>query len=202
MNPHNLLTRNIVDEFFHSPMQVAAATVTILFGLIAALKACSLLWANRGDKRTMSAAEYTPARKTPLMNSGGADQEISAKIPREHAIGGSTQIARKFRRVGKVWLWASVFYVLVGWAEVFFIKRWIGVPEWETAAFACLLMLSAVPMLYAGWGLLNLRPRGRTVALILGWLLFPTPMGLYTLWVLQGDNARMAYDEVANNTRP
>jgi hypothetical protein len=72
-------------------------------------------------------------------------------------------------------------------------------------AIASFLLMISVLCLFAGFGLLKLRPWARTLAIVLGVILlfhppFGTALGVYTLWVLLGDRAGELYDRMAVGT--
>jgi hypothetical protein len=59
--------------------------------------------------------------------------------------------------------------------------------------------------LFTGYGLLQRRPWGRTIAIvaaILALLKFPfgTALGIYTLWVLAPSTSGMEYDAIADRS--
>jgi hypothetical protein len=67
--------------------------------------------------------------------------------------------------------------------EAIFITGAVG------AGIACFLIIISLPGMFAGIGLLKMRPWGRIVAIVVGALnilSFPlgTALGVYTLWVL------------------
>ncbi len=70
-------------------------------------------------------------------------------------------------------------------------------------SIAVFLLIGAAGSFFAGWGLLKLRPWGRVVALVLGFISllhppFGTALGVYTLIVLLPGSAGQMYERIAH----
>jgi len=75
-------------------------------------------------------------------------------------------------------------------------------------AVLCLMFLTFAALRFtAGWGLLKMRPWGRTFALVMGFLSLLTPpidtaLGIYTLFVLLPDAAGDEYRQMLQESAP
>jgi hypothetical protein len=70
---------------------------------------------------------------------------------------------------------------------------------------AVLLLISAALSFFVGFSLMNRKPWGRTLAMIVGILALiripvGTALGIYTLWVLGPAQSRVEYDAIAERT--
>lgn len=207
--------RHAAEEFAHSPVETVAAAVTILVGLSALLKACSLLWQNRLSG-TPSRAEAPPSRKALSVNTRSASLGPSRK-ERLNLAAVIHDPVRHFLRLGKILLWTSVIYAA---SSALFIYSALNNPDVlkqnGAAGCGCMggllaaeirLIAFAAPVfslvsLCAGWGLVTIRPWARRCSIFLAsWMLlgFPigTALGWYALWVLLHDDARTVYENLA-----
>jgi hypothetical protein len=78
---------------------------------------------------------------------------------------------------------------------------WMGL----LPVIATITVLAAAIALFAGWSLLNRKPWGRTLGIIVAILaLFKIPvgtaLGIYTLWVLAPGASGMEYDAIADRS--
>jgi len=108
--------------------------------------------------------------------------------------------------VGVLFLLPSLLILFVGSAARFVVDdnvvgRTLG-PVVMSALGGSLLLI-AVGGILVGWGLRNLEPRARTIAVVLGILAlfhppFGTALGIYTLWVLLSDGGGAEYRQLTN----
>lgn len=102
-------------------------------------------------------------------------------------------LAYGFLLFGAFWALLAVYFLVVDVAD--------GKPgEWDPLGMAFVFWFSvlAMPPLIAGWGLLRVKRWARLFAIILGVvavLIFPigTAFGLYALWVLFSDSAKILF---------
>ncbi|SRR5581483_2793611 len=119
-----------------------------------------------------------------------------------------SRMAGHFRLLGILWLAFSAFRLVPAMVLYFFLRGGffhsrIPVEVWPIAqpviSFVWLVMgLSAILGLIAGWALLDRRPWGRMLALIMGCIAllevpFGTALGIYTLWVLLPAHSEQEY---------
>jgi len=108
--------------------------------------------------------------------------------------------------VGVLFLLPSLLILFVGSAARFVVDdnvvgRTLG-PVVMSALGGSLLLI-AVGGILVGWGLRNLEPWARTIAVVLGILAlfhppFGTALGIYTLWVLLSDGGGAEYRQLTN----
>ena len=75
---------------------------------------------------------------------------------------------------------------------------------WPMVAVTTVICMAALAIL-AGYGLLQRRPWGRTLAIVAAILAlvkipFGTALGIYTLWVLAPSTSGMEYDAIADRS--
>ncbi|HEY6292915.1 MAG TPA: zinc ribbon domain-containing protein [Terriglobia bacterium] len=123
---------------------------------------------------------------------------------------GRSRISCHLRTLGILWIVVSMFRLLPALGMLFFGR--MGFPfmpphlRFFMAPFlgglGTFLSLTAAAGLAAGWGLLERRPWGRMLAIVLGCLSlisfpFGTALGIYTLWVLVPEGAEAEYQRIA-----
>jgi hypothetical protein len=111
--------------------------------------------------------------------------------------------------VGVLFLLPSLAILFVGSAAHFVIDdnvvgRTLG--PVVMSALGGSLLLVAVGGILVGWGLRNLEPWARTIAVVLGIVAlfhppFGTALGIYTLWVLLADGGGAEYRQLAGTTQ-
>ncbi len=111
--------------------------------------------------------------------------------------------------VGILFLIPSLVILLVGSAARFVVDdnvvgRTLG--PVVMSALGGSLLLVAVGGILVGWGLRNLEPWARTIAVVLGILSlfhppFGTALGIYTLWVLLADGGGVEYRQLAGTVQ-
>jgi zinc-ribbon domain len=158
----------------------------------------------------------SPAQPQQPMYAGYPQPPIPMYVPRVH---------RNLQVLGILWCVLGVYRVASGLIGVFFLRamsthnfgddwmlggRWHGpfAPSWvgnlwPVVAVATICM--AALALLAGYGLLQRRPWGRTVAIVAAILAlikipFGTALGIYTLWVLGPSTSGMEYDSIADRS--
>jgi hypothetical protein len=136
------------------------------------------------------------------------------------------RVQRHLQTLGILWCVLGVYRVVTGLIGIIFLRAftthnfgddawmfggrfhghfppmWFG-GLWPLIAVAT--VFTAALALVAGYGLLNRRPWGRTMAIIaaiLALLKFPigTALGIYTLWVLAPGASGLEYDAIADRT--
>lgn len=135
------------------------------------------------------------------------------------------RVQRNLQVLGILWCVLGVYRVASGLIGVFFLRamtthrfgddwmfgsHWRGPfgPEfvgnlWPIVGIMTVCMAGLA--LFAGYGLLQRRPWGRTVAIVAAILAlvkipFGTALGIYTLWVLAPSTSGMEYDSIADRT--
>jgi ABC-type spermidine/putrescine transport system permease subunit II len=136
------------------------------------------------------------------------------------------RVQRNLQTLGILWCVLGVYRVVSGMIGMIFLRaftthnfgndswmfggRFHGSfpPTWMAGLWpviAIATVFTAALALVAGYGLLNRRPWGRTVAIIaaiLALIKFPigTAVGIYTLWVLAPGASGLEYDAIADRT--
>lgn len=135
------------------------------------------------------------------------------------------RVQKHLQTLGTLWCVYGAFRVITGLIGFFFVRAFTwhrfgydwpfgmwGVhhgPPWPWMSLVPLVITTAVLMaglaLFAGLSLLNRKPYGRMLAIVLGVLAlfkFPlgTALGIYTLWVLAPASSAMEYDAIADRT--
>lgn len=136
------------------------------------------------------------------------------------------RVQRNLQTLGILWCVLGVYRVVSGLIGMIFLRaftthnfgndswmfggRFHGSfpPMWMAGLWpviAIATVFTAALALVAGYGLLNRRPWGRTVAIIaaiLALIKFPigTALGIYTLWVLAPGASGLEYDAIADRS--
>ncbi|MEG9437991.1 hypothetical protein JAO29_17735 [Edaphobacter sp. HDX4] len=135
------------------------------------------------------------------------------------------RVQRHLQTLGTLWCVYGAYRVISGLIGFFFVRaitwRHFGSnwplggwgihhgPPWPWMALMPVLLTTAVVMaalaLFAGLSLLNRKPHGRLLAIVLGILAlfkFPlgTALGIYTLWVLAPTSSAVEYEAVADRS--
>jgi hypothetical protein len=133
------------------------------------------------------------------------------------------RVRRHLQTVGTLWCVYGIFRILSGLAGMFFFRAFVGhhFDRWGgpwgnygmhgmpwmglLPVIATFTVLAAALAMFAGWSLLNRKPWGRTLGIIvaiLALLKFPvgTALGIYTLWVLAPGASGMEYDAIADRS--
>lgn len=130
---------------------------------------------------------------------------------------------RHLQTLGTLWCVYGVYRILAGLVGMFFFRAfvgrhygWWGGPWGDFGrhgmpwmgllpVIATVAVLAAALAMFAGWSLLNRKPYGRTLAIVLAILAlfkFPigTALGIYTLWVLAPGASGLEYDAIADRS--
>lgn len=133
------------------------------------------------------------------------------------------RVQRHLQTLGTLWCVYGIYRILSGLIGMFFVRAfvgrrfgWWGGPwgnynmhgmPWMglLPVIATITVLAAAIALFAGWSLLNRKPWGRTLGIIVAILaLFKIPvgtaLGIYTLWVLAPGASGMEYDAIADRS--
>lgn len=134
------------------------------------------------------------------------------------------RVQRHLQTLGTLWCVYGAYRVIAGLAGFFFVRAFAshrfgydwpfgmwGAHHggWPWMSLVPVVITTAILMaglaVFAGLSLLNRRPYGRVLAIVLGVLaLFKLPLGtalgIYTLWVLAPANSAMEYDAIADRT--
>jgi hypothetical protein len=133
------------------------------------------------------------------------------------------RVQRHLQTLGTLWCVYGVYRVLSGLVGMFFFRAFAGRrfgwwggpfgnfgthgPPWMgfLPVIATIAVVAAAVALFTGWSLLNRKPWGRILAIvlaILALLRFPvgTALGIYTLWVLAPGASGMEYDAIADRS--
>jgi hypothetical protein len=136
------------------------------------------------------------------------------------------RVQRNLQTLGILWCVLGVYRVVSGLVGMMFLRaftthnfgddNWIFGGRWHGPAFpiwfsglwplvAVATVFTAALALIAGYGLLQRRPWGRIVAIIVAILAllkipFGTALGIYTLWVLAPGASGLEYDAIADRS--
>ncbi len=135
------------------------------------------------------------------------------------------RVRRNLQTMGILWCVLGVYRLVTGLIGVFFLRaftthrfddswmfggRWHGpmMPMWFSGLWpvvALMTLCMAALALLAGYGLLQRRPWGRTLAIVaaifaLVKIPFGTALGIYTLWVLAPGASGLEYDSIADRS--
>jgi hypothetical protein len=134
------------------------------------------------------------------------------------------RVARHLQTLGTLWCVYGAYRVITGLAGFFFVRAmtWHRFgsdwpfgwgahhgPPWPWMALMPVIVTAAVVMaalaLFAGLSLLNRRPYGRMLAIIVAILAlvkfpFGTALGIYTLWALAPASSAMEYEAIADRS--
>ncbi len=133
------------------------------------------------------------------------------------------RVQRHLQTLGTLWCVYGIFRILSGLAGMFFLRAFVGRHSgwwggpWGNygmhgmpwmgllPVIATFTVLAAALAMFAGWSLLNRKPWGRALGIIVGILAllkFPvgTALGIYTLWVLGPGASGMEYDSIADRS--
>jgi hypothetical protein len=161
-------------------------------------------------------AQIVPPQPPAYAGAGYPQPPVPMYIPR---------VQRNLQVLGILWCVLGAYRVVSGMIGVIFLKsmsthnfddgwmfgrHWMGPmpPSWFGNLWPMVALVAvcmAALALFTGYGLLQRRPWGRTIAIvaaILALLKFPfgTALGIYTLWVLAPSTSGMEYDAIADRS--
>jgi zinc-ribbon domain len=135
------------------------------------------------------------------------------------------RVQRHLQTLGILWCVLGIYRFVTGMVGMIFLKaftthrfgddwvfggRWHGMfpPMWFAGLWpivAVATVCTAALALIAGYGLLQRRPWGRVLAIVVAVLTlfkvpFGTALGIYTLWVLVPGSSGMEYDSIADRS--
>lgn len=168
-------------------------------------------------------AQIAAAQLGPQSGTAVPQPQQYASYPPYPPVAVVPRVQRHLQTLGTLWCVYGIYRIVSGLVGMFFFRAfvgrhygWWGGPwgnfgmhgtPWMglLPVMATVAVMAAALAIFTGWSLLNRKPWGRTLAIVLAILaLFRIPvgtaLGVYTLWVLAPGASGLEYDSIADRS--